>query len=102
MSNSPYSKEFGLFNLYMNLSINIMNFARFSEAPLGGIGRCTCDRCSRPSLSPLRIVEIENYVGLGVRTGLNDDTAAVIDSKFEVIPFEQGSDICTTGPSDWG
>ncbi|MFG6099453.1 hypothetical protein SPB21_29690 [Leptothoe sp. ISB3NOV94-8A] len=35
--------------------------------------------------------EIENYVGVGVRTGLNDDTAAVLDSKLEVIPFEQGS-----------
>ena len=34
---------------------------------------------------------IENYIGVGVRAGLNDDTAAVIDSKLEVVSFEQGS-----------
>lgn len=35
--------------------------------------------------------DVENYVGLGVRTGLNDSTALVIDSKLKVIPLEQGS-----------
>lgn len=35
--------------------------------------------------------EIDNYVGLGVRTGLNDATALVVDSKLKVISLDQGS-----------
>ncbi|MEM9804647.1 MAG: hypothetical protein AAF959_05160 [Cyanobacteria bacterium P01_D01_bin.56] len=40
---------------------------------------------------PLVDSEIENYVGVGVRSGLNDDTALVLDSKFEVIQLDQSS-----------
>ena len=40
---------------------------------------------------PLVDNEIQNYVGAGVRSGLNDETALVLDSKFEVLQFEQAS-----------
>ncbi|MEM6251364.1 MAG: hypothetical protein AAF821_00450 [Cyanobacteria bacterium P01_D01_bin.156] len=41
--------------------------------------------------SPFMDNAIDNYVGAGVRSGLNDSTALVLDSKFEVIQFEQNS-----------
>ena len=45
-----------------------------------------------PALAmPFDANEIENYVGIGVRAGLNDETAAVIDTKFQVIPLEENS-----------
>ncbi|MBX2864852.1 MAG: hypothetical protein KTR27_14975 [Leptolyngbyaceae cyanobacterium MAG.088] len=40
---------------------------------------------------PFSQSEIENYVGLGIRAGLNDDAAALLDSKFELTSFNQGS-----------
>ena len=40
---------------------------------------------------PLVESTIENYVGAGVRSGLNDDTALVLDSKFELIQLEESS-----------
>ena len=59
--------------------------------PLTGalVGVCAI---SAPALAlPSAESGIENYIGVGVRAGLNDDTAAVIDSKLEVVSFEQGS-----------
>ena len=45
-----------------------------------------------PTLAmPFEASEIENYVGIGVRAGLNDEPAAVIDTKLQVIPLEQNS-----------
>lgn len=35
--------------------------------------------------------EIGNYVGLGVRSGLNDPFAAVIDSKLEIFKLDQNT-----------
>ncbi|MEM7062764.1 MAG: hypothetical protein AAF572_06340 [Cyanobacteria bacterium P01_B01_bin.77] len=43
------------------------------------------------SSAALAQTNVENYVGLGVRTGLNDSTALVVDSKLKVIPLDQGS-----------
>ncbi len=45
-----------------------------------------------PALAfPIEESEINNYVGIGIRAGLNDDAAAVVDSKLEIVPFNQVS-----------
>lgn len=40
---------------------------------------------------PLVDSDIENYAGLGVRAGLNDPAALVVDSKLKLVSIDQGS-----------
>ncbi|MEM9486401.1 MAG: hypothetical protein AAGA83_22215 [Cyanobacteria bacterium P01_F01_bin.116] len=45
-----------------------------------------------PSMAiPFGDNEIDNYVGLGIRTGFNDSTSLVVDSKVEVLPLDEAS-----------
>lgn len=45
-----------------------------------------------PSLAiPFGDNDIDNYAGLGIRTGFNDSTALVVDSKVEVLPLDEAS-----------
>lgn len=45
-----------------------------------------------PSMAiPFGDNEIDNYAGLGIRTGFNDSTSLVVDSKVEVLPLDEAS-----------